>query len=222
MLISRSWTATIFFFGMSIQLALPLCTRIKKDFIRLLMLPLLMAMAMFTHFQMDHYGYDMGLLAVLLMTVIAMIQFVDEVMPVLTRYHAAAFTALFWYVFANVTHTEGEGMLNPVVFFLCVAASALSLLGVAAKGRLLALLKPVMYAWYVAASAYVCISQVNKSVLGFLLSGYPDNGPLPGPISALLDGMMCMYVCLSLSLLFDLQAPSVTASTTATPRRCCG
>lgn len=206
MTLSRPWAAAIFFFGMFVQLAVPLYNRVEKDYERLLLLPPLMVMALIAHFLLDGVGYDLALLASLFLTAMMLIFFINEVMPVLTKYHAAAFTALFWYAFAIMPHKAGEGWLSPWAFLFCAAASALSLFGMAAKGRLLDILKPVMYVWYLVVSAYVCLSQFNGSMLDFLSSDCPAGTPMPGPLTALLSGMMLMYVCLSVSLLYDLQA----------------
>ena len=206
MTLSRSWTAAIFFFGMFIQLAVPLYNRVEKDYERLLLLPPLIGMALIAHFLMDDTGYDLGLFAVLFITGLVLIFFINEVMPVLTKYHAAAFTALFWYAFSILPHQADKGWLNPWAFLFCIAASALSLLGMASGGWLLSLLKPVMYVWYLVVSAYGCLSQFSESMFFFLTSDCLPGTPMPGPLTALLDGMMLMCVCLSVALLYDLQA----------------
>lgn len=202
----RQLAAALFFTGMLVQLAVPLYMRMERDYERVLLFPPLIIMVFIAHFLFDGNGYDLALFAAMFITLLLLILFVNEAMPVLSKYHAASFTVLFWYVFSSLPHQPGSGWLTPWALVFAISASVVSVGGMMARGRALAMLKPVMYVWYLVVSAYVCVSQLQWNMLDFLLSDIQALTKIPGPLTALTDGMMLMYACTTVALVYDLYA----------------
>ncbi len=195
--------AVCFFGGMFAELVLLLAPAVKENKVRLWALAMLPPLLYFIS-TWDKAGVRdfttllisacMGVLGITLL-------FLPEILPVITRYHVLTYTITFWYALAGSSPDGLVSLLNPFLLVLSLGGAAGAVWGHFRPGETGKVVWNLSYAWYLAALAYIGLSQFSGLKLDFF-SASAVSLVRPGPLEAAVYGMAFAYIAMSFSMAY--------------------
>jgi len=154
---------------MSLQMWLMLRGQVKKDRMRLFLPPVTAIIFGSLSYLVSAPGeYLIYAIVFVFVTMVWSLLFIREIAPASTIWHTVAYTLLFWYVF-GLGHVDGKPpRMDTWLLWLCALGSVSTFAALLFRGRVLALLKPLLYLWFLLALAYICAAQFSLGWLDLL------------------------------------------------------